>query len=1177
MLGTRIFMTLMEELTLATSPSTNQRGALSFAAAYDIIPAESPKTTDLIVKATDSGGLTGTATVSITVAYINKSPSFTNIPQTIQVSESEISGSQLFVISTSDPDGDSVQVSMTTDTTLTSSIITFNQTLNTVFLSTKFDYETTTVHNLTFVAFDGTTQSGYSSLIIQVTDHNEAPVFLQTSYHKTVSEAQTGGLVFPGASFTISDEDIGDTHTYSIDSGTEVASFSIHQSTGDISFALDYDVTPLESPKTTVLVIKATDSGYLSGTTTLHLTITHINKPPYFSNIPQTIQVSESELSGSQLYVISTSDPDGDSVQVSMTTDTTVTSSIITFNQTLNTVFLSIKFDYETTTVHNLTFVAFDGTTQSGYSSLILQVTDHNEAPVFLQTSYHKTVSEAQTGGLVFPGATFTISDEDIGDTHTYSIDSGTEAASFSIHQSTGNISFAVDYDVTPLESPKTTVLVIKATDSGYLSGTATLHLTITHINKPPYFSNLPQTATISEDSNLGHIIYVISVVDPDMDNVSVSMTTDGLPTSSKVSYDDSNRSLMVLSSFDYETCTTHIVTFLAFDGTEYSAAANLTITISNANESPEVAQATYYLSTVEGSINDALALPVPLYPATDPDCDSPLTYSLVSNNHSSYFYINASSGVLYYTVDFICSLLSPDVAQLITRVSDPNGGYTDTNLHIAISHTNTKPQALNLPANITFPESLETGGFIYAVNLYDPDGETMTCTFQYSPSSSHSKFSISQSGSSLSITLSERFDFEINPMYWIYVTISDGIEASETYKLRIDVLDVNEPPSFLQSVYDITTQESQVRTPKLQGVYGITTQEHQVRTPKLQGVYGITTQEHQVRTPKLQGVYDITTQECQVRTPKLQGVYDITTQESQVRTPKLQGVYDITTQESQVCTPKLQAVYGITTQEHQVRTPKLQGVYGTSGKLQAVYGITTQEHQVRTHKLQAVYGITTQEHQVRTPKLQGVYGITTQEHQVRTPKLQGVYGITTQEHQVRTPKLQAVYGITTQEHQAVYGITTQEHQVHTPKLHAVYGITTQESQVRTPKLQAVYGITTQEHQVRTPKLQGVYDITTQEHQVRTPKLQGVYGITTQEHQVRTPKQKAVYGITTQEHQVRTPKLQAVYGITTQEHQVRTPKLQAVYGITTQEHQVRTPKLQAVYGITTQEHQTYAL
>ncbi|XP_060066855.1 protocadherin Fat 4-like [Ylistrum balloti] len=993
-------------------------GDISFSAIYDVLPGQSPKVTELIVKATDNGGLTCTTTVSVTVSNVNKPPTFTNIPSTIQISEDIAAGSSIYAISTNDLDGDIVQIHMTPDTIMTSSIIIFNSTQNVVFLADGFslNYETCSVHNLTFVAFDGTDQSIHSILTIQVTNSNEPPVFSTSSYHVSVQEALADEVVFRGSSFTVTDEDTSDTFTYSIDGGTEASFFAINQSTGNVLFAADYDVSPSESPKTTELIIKATDAGYLTSTTTLFVTITNVNKPPYFSNLPQIVTISEDSSTGSTIYITSAADPDLDTVQLFMTTDSLLTSSKVTFNNTGGILTVNAPFDYETCTVHIVTFTAFDGTTYSNAANLTIHVTNANESPEVAQTTYFLSTTEGKineeltlpvplfpvsdpdgdfpltyslvsnshsqyftinatsgvlyytvdficsllspdvavlvirvsdpnggyidtniqisithtntkptalnlpanvtfpesfaNGGflytvnlydpdgesmscrflyspssafstfaitqygsslnvslsetfdyevtslytiyviindgiedsdtyelriiisdvneppsfsenfydvttqedkadeVVFPGSSFTVTDEDTGDTFTLSIDGGTEASSFAINQSTGNVLFAADYEVSPFESPKTTELIIKATDAGYLTSTTTLFVTITNVNKPPYFSNLPQIVTISEDSSTGSTIYITSAADPDLDTVQLFMTTDSLLTSSKVTFNNTGGILTVNAPFDYETCTVHIVTFTAFDGTTYSNAANLTIHVTNANESPEVAQTTYFLSTTEGKINEELTLPVPLFPVSDPDGDFPLTYSLVSNSHSQYFTINATSGVLYYTVDFICSLLSPDVAVLVIRVSDPNGGYIDTNIQISITHTNTKPTALNLPANVTFPESFANGGFLYTVNLYDPDGESMSCRFLYTPSSAFSTFAITQYGSSLNVSLSGTFDYEVTSLYTIYVIINDGIEDSDTYELRIIISDVNEPPSFSENFYNVTTQE---------------------------------------------------------------------------------------------------------------------------------------------------------------------------------------------------------------------------------------------------------------------------------------------------------------------------------------------------------------------------------
>ncbi|XP_060599483.1 protocadherin beta-15-like, partial [Ruditapes philippinarum] len=95
-------------------------------------------------------------------------------------------------------------------------------------LSTALDFETTTTYTIEVKATDnnGTPNSGTATLVITVTDVNEAtPTFSATSYTVCVTDASAAGTTV--TTFSATDADTSDTITYSINTGNTNTDFEI--------------------------------------------------------------------------------------------------------------------------------------------------------------------------------------------------------------------------------------------------------------------------------------------------------------------------------------------------------------------------------------------------------------------------------------------------------------------------------------------------------------------------------------------------------------------------------------------------------------------------------------------------------------------------------------------------------------------------------------------------------------------------------------------------------------------------------------------------------------------------------------------------------------------------------------------------------------------------------------
>ena len=74
---------------------------------------------------------------------------------------------------------------------------------------------------------------------------------------------------------------------------------------------------------------------------------------------------------------------------------------------------------------------------------------------------------------------TFGVTDPDAGDTSTYTMDCGTSTGYFFLDSATSQVSFQSDYDLDTGTLPTSVTCTVTVTDSGGLTDTASLQITI--------------------------------------------------------------------------------------------------------------------------------------------------------------------------------------------------------------------------------------------------------------------------------------------------------------------------------------------------------------------------------------------------------------------------------------------------------------------------------------------------------------------------------------------------------------------------------------------------------------------------------------------------------------------------------------------------------------------------
>lgn len=257
---------------------------------------------------------------------------------------------------------------------------------------------------------------------------------------------------------------------------------------------------------------------------TLTILFTDLNSQPTIQNLGNTIGIPENGALGETIVTTTCTDNDvADTLVYSMTCTPTSGSTYFLLNSTSGeiTTTTSSVINYEYllsagSTSFNCTVSCSDGRV-ADTADVVLDVTNVNEAPTFSQNAWSISANEG-AGGTVIQVTPFSVNEEDSGDSTTYNLDCGTSSGYFSINTGTGIISYSIEYDVDDASRPTSVSCNVTVTDSGGLSDTATVTITINNINdNVPVFSQTSYVWFLSEVDPVGTTVGTAAATDGDI------------------------------------------------------------------------------------------------------------------------------------------------------------------------------------------------------------------------------------------------------------------------------------------------------------------------------------------------------------------------------------------------------------------------------------------------------------------------------------------------------------------------------------------------------------------------------------------------------------------------------------------------------------------------------------
>ncbi len=746
----------------------------------------------------------------------NSAPTFIDGNSTTRsVAENTESGQNIgSPVSATDADEDTLTYTLSGTDAVAFSIDSGSGQLQT---SAAIDYETKTFFSVTITVSDGSLSDSISVTInvtnIDETTPNNAPVFNDgNSTTRSVAE-NTAANTNIGSAVSATDAD-EDTLTYSLD-GTDASVFSIDSSSGLLitNAALDYETKDSYS-----LTITVSDDNGGTDSISVTINITDVNEDipnnePVFTEGGSAIRsIAENTGSGVDIGTpVSATDADGDTLTYSLEAGDTSAFSIDSSSGQLRT---DASLDYETKDTYSVTVSVSDANGGSDSISVTINITNvdetpTNNAPEFTEgDSTSRSVDENTRTGVDIGSAVSSTDADD--DTLTYTL-GGTDAASFSINSSSGQLrtSASLDYEI------KTSYSVIM-TVSDENGGSDSISILInvidvdeTPVNNPPVFASDSITRSVNENSETAtNIGSLITATDADNDTL-----TYGLIGTDAASFDiDSNTGqLKTKASLNHETKGSYSVIVTVSDGKGGSDSISVTINVTDLNEAPMFAAGSTTRVIAENTApNTNIGAAVV---ATDPDDGATLTYTLGGTNGAS-FSIDSKTGQLK-TQDEL-DFETKNTYSVTIAVSD--GSLTDT-ISVTINLTNLDETPSNNPPVFTdgetttrsVAENTATGTNIgKPIAATDADQNTLAYALSGDDAAA---FSIDLNTGQLKTNTA--LNYEVKNVYKVTVTVNDGGDR-DTITLTINVTDVNEAPAFADDSKTYTVAENTVANTNL-------------------------------------------------------------------------------------------------------------------------------------------------------------------------------------------------------------------------------------------------------------------------------------------------------------------------------------------------------------------------
>ncbi|MFG0263762.1 MAG: cadherin domain-containing protein [Rhodopirellula sp. JB055] len=579
--------------------------------------------------------------------------------------------------------------------------------------------------------------------------------------------------------FTSTDPDSGDTHTYALVSGTgdtDNSSFTISGNT-----LLTAEVFDASVQDTYTIRVQTTDSTGRTLERVFTLTVTDQNVAPTAISLSDT-SIAENEAADTAVGSLSTTDSNvGDTFTYSIVSIDGSTSDT-TFAISGNSLIATEALDFETKSSYSVVVRTTDQGGLSFDQTFTINVDDINEAPTAIALSDDSVADDSVSGTVV---GSFTTTDVDASDTFTYALVSGTgdtDNASFTIVGDELRTATTIDFD-----SQSSYSIRIQTTDSG--GETFEQVFTIVQSNEGPTAISLSDS-TVAENGSAGDTVGTFSSTDPTSGDTFTYTFVTGDGDDDNALFQIDGDELQTAGALDAETQGTLTIRVRSTDSTGEFTEETFTITVSSVNEGPT----TVTLSGNHVATGEPSGTVVGTLGTDDPDSGDTITYTLVSGtgdtDNASFTIVNGEL-VTAFAAD-----QSTQASYTVRVQAQDAGGLTaEESFTITVTSANVAPTAIAIDST-SVEENADVGTTVGTLSTTDANAMDSFVYTLVSGTGDTDNASFAIDGSDLVTAAS--LDFETQSSYSVRIQSTDPFGLSTVETFTITATDVNDAPTAI-------------------------------------------------------------------------------------------------------------------------------------------------------------------------------------------------------------------------------------------------------------------------------------------------------------------------------------------------------------------------------------------
>lgn len=428
-------------------------------------------------------------------------------------------------------------------------------------------------------ADSSTTTHGITISINDVNEFSASPVVDTDSTTNQVYENVALGTNVGVSAFSQDLDSTNSSITYSLDDDSG-GLFTIDANSGVVATAASIDFEAVGGPQS--IVVRADSADGSSSTAVFSIGVIDVNDTPPEILPGQQFFVSEFASNGTNVGFVAASDADSVGSLSNWTISGGNPDGLFSIDSATGQLQIadSTLLNHETSASHTLTLTVSDGVAISNAQAVTVVVTDENDAPVLVASSFD--VDEHTDAGTIVDTAVS--SDEDAGEVLTYSL-LGPPDQAFAIDSVTGTISVA-DPTLLDFEVRTSLTVTVQVEDSGGLTDSRVLTININDVNERPVDLNFTG-GVVNENSPTSTFVATATATDVDAGDVlTYSLANDA---SGRFRIDASTGVIRVQDGglLDFETNEQHAIVVRVTDAGGLAYDETLTVTINDINEAP--------------------------------------------------------------------------------------------------------------------------------------------------------------------------------------------------------------------------------------------------------------------------------------------------------------------------------------------------------------------------------------------------------------------------------------------------------------------------------------------------------------------------------------------------------------------------------------------------------------